>query len=96
MPSFQHLFDSAPPTVPGKTLIYKDVPSTFAPLRTFLFSFCQMIFKSLVQSAAAAVAFVAGTASATMAPTYPSPGTVWTVGKQYTLTWCKSYHGLIK
>ncbi|KAI9312844.1 hypothetical protein BX666DRAFT_1982485 [Dichotomocladium elegans] len=45
-----------------------------------------MIFKTFL-STAAAVAALVSSATASMAPTYPSPGTVWTSGQEYTLTW---------
>ncbi|KAI8138160.1 hypothetical protein BJV82DRAFT_301409 [Fennellomyces sp. T-0311] len=45
-----------------------------------------MIFKTLISTSAAIMAFASGIA-ATMAPNYPQPGTVWTAGKQYTITW---------
>ncbi|KAI9255217.1 hypothetical protein BDA99DRAFT_155703 [Phascolomyces articulosus] len=45
-----------------------------------------MVFKSFITTSAAVMAFVSGIA-ATMAPNYPQPGTVWTAGKEYTLTW---------
>ncbi|KAI9489445.1 hypothetical protein BDB00DRAFT_842944 [Zychaea mexicana] len=45
-----------------------------------------MIFKSFISTSTAVMAFVSGIA-ATMAPNYPGPGTIWTAGKQYTLTW---------
>lgn len=38
-------------------------------------------------AATAVLAFIAAGVQATMAPTYPQPGTVWTAGKQYTITW---------
>lgn len=45
-----------------------------------------MIFKSLITTTAA-IAALASSVSAVIAPTYPSPGTVWTAGKEYTITW---------
>ena len=47
-----------------------------------------MVFKSFITTSAAVMAFVSGIA-ATMAPNYPQPGTVWTAGKQYQITWGK-------
>ncbi|KAI7880611.1 hypothetical protein K492DRAFT_216544 [Lichtheimia hyalospora FSU 10163] len=45
-----------------------------------------MIFKSLITTTAA-IAALASSVSAVIAPSYPSPGTVWTAGKEYTITW---------
>ncbi|ORY98145.1 hypothetical protein BCR43DRAFT_490940 [Syncephalastrum racemosum] len=46
------------------------------------------MFQSFISTTAAIVALtaVAGV-QASMAPSYPSPGTVWTAGKPYTITW---------
>ncbi|CDH49010.1 hypothetical protein RO3G_01770 [Lichtheimia corymbifera JMRC:FSU:9682] len=45
-----------------------------------------MIFNTLVTTTAA-IAALASSVSAVIAPSYPSPGTVWTAGKEYTITW---------
>ncbi|KAG2218481.1 hypothetical protein INT45_011662 [Circinella minor] len=51
-----------------------------------------MVFKSFITTSAVVMAFVSGIA-ATMAPNYPQPGTVWTAGKEYQITWADDGEG---
>ncbi|KAI7855899.1 hypothetical protein BDC45DRAFT_505020 [Circinella umbellata] len=51
-----------------------------------------MVFKSFITTSAVVMAFVSGI-TATMAPNYPQPGTVWTAGKEYQITWADDGEG---